>query len=119
MKNLKISFDFDNTLECEEMQELAIKLLKSGAEVFITTSRTDYHSGLKIPNDDLFEVAERVGIKKENITFTKFKCKYKFTKDFDIHFDDDEVEIDNINKFPSKCLGFLYYPKYNNQQANF
>jgi hypothetical protein len=116
---MKISFDFDSTLECEEMQELAIKFIASGADVFITTSRTDYHEGLKIPNNDLFEVADRIGIKKENITFTKFKHKYKFTKDFDIHYDDDEIEIDNINKFPSKCMGFLYEPKHNNQQANF
>lgn len=118
-EKLKISFDFDSTLSQEEMQELAIKFLQSGAEVFCVTSRADYHEGLHFSNSDLFEVTDRIGIKRENITFTSFDDKYKFTKDYDLHFDDDEIEIDLINKFPSKCIGFLYQPRYNNQEANF
>ena len=117
--DLKISFDFDSTLSETEMQELATKFLKSGAEIFVTTSRTDYQDGLEFSNSDLFEVTDRIGIKRENITFTKYDDKYKFVKDYDLHFDDDEVEMELINRFLGKCIGVLYEPKFNNQQANF
>jgi len=116
---MKVSFDFDSTLSEEEMQELAIKFIESGAEVFITTSRTDAYEGLRFSNTDLFEVSDKIGIKRENIKFTRHEDKHTFVKNYDIHFDDDEVEIDNINRFPGKCIGLLYQPKYNNQIANF
>lgn len=115
----RISFDFDGCLSEEDMQELAIKFIKTRVNVFVVTSRTDYQDGLEFSNSDLFEVTDRIGIKRENITFTKYDDKYKFVKDYDLHFDDDEVEIDLINRFPGKCIGFLYEPKFNNQQANF
>lgn len=119
MENLKISFDFDSTLSEPEMQELALKYLQVGIEVFVTTSRTEFHNGLRFSNSDLFEVTDRIGIKRENITFTSYDDKYKFVKEFDIHFDDDEIEIRLINEHPSKCIGFLYNPRLRNIEANF
>lgn len=116
---LKISFDFDQTLSELPMQELAKKYIKLGAEVYITTSRAKYKDGLEYNNSDLFEVADKLGIKRENITFTNYDDKYKFVKAFDIHFDDDEQEISLINEFPTKCIGFLYQPNFNNQIADF
>lgn len=116
---LKISFDFDQTLSELPMQELAKKYIKLGAEVYITTSRAEYKDGLEYNNSDLFEVTDKLGIKRENITFTNYDDKYKFVKAFDIHFDDDEDEISLINEFPNKCIGFLYQPNFNNQIADF
>jgi len=114
-----VSFDFDSTLSETPMQKLAAKYIKLGADVRITTSRADYMEGLQFSNHDLFEVAESLGIDREKVKFTNFDDKYKFVKDFDMHFDDDEQEINLINEFPGKCIGFLYQPKYNNIEAKF
>jgi hypothetical protein len=119
-KALKISFDYDSTISEEPMQKLAKKFLDLGAEVFIVTSRaTEMHSGIKLNNDDVFEVANALGIKRENIIFTSYKDKYSFVKNMDMHFDDDMHEIFLINQHPSKCIGFLYESKPDNGIANF
>jgi len=119
MKKIKVSFDFDDTLSCEEMQNIAKQYLEMGAEVFVVTSRADFHEGIKFSNSDLFKVTDKVGIKRENIFFTSYQDKYLHTKEYDFHFDNDQQEIDLINEFPGKCIGFLYKPKYNNKEANF
>ena len=116
---MKISFDFDATLDQQEMQELATRFLQSGFEVHITTSRADFKDGLRFENKDLFEVSDAIGIDRKNIKFTSYADKYLFVKDFSMHFDDNEDEIDLINKFPGKCIGFLYQPRYNNGSVNF
>lgn len=116
---MKISFDFDQTLSELEMQTLAKEFLKLGAEVHITTSRPDYIHGVKVENDDLFEIANQIGIDKKNIKFTCYDDKYKFVKDFDLHFDDSEEEINLINSFPGKCIGVHYNPKPTNLSVNF
>jgi hypothetical protein len=116
---MRVSFDFDNTISEVKMQELAKKYLELGTDVFITTSRASKIKNAPLPNKDLFDVAESLGIKKENIKFTEYEDKYLFVKDFDVHYDDDEMEIDLINRFPSKCIGFLYNSNNNNQIADF
>ena len=118
----KISFDFDNTLDQEAMQNICRKFLKLGAEVFITTSRaTHMHSNILVNHDDLFEVSDQLGIKRENITFTGYEDKYTFLKDLeiDIHYDDDIEEIFLINANPMKCMGFLFEQKPNNGIINY
>ena len=123
MENLKIGFDFDGTISEKPMQLLATKYLKLGAEVHIVTSRaTEMHGGHKLPNDDLFQLADFIGIKRENITFTSYEDKYTFVKDFDVFYDNCELEIGLINDFPSgKVIGFLYEAnlRREQQQAKF
>ena len=121
MGKLKISFDFDSTLTEKPMQELAKKFLAHGIEVFITTSRgTEMYGGTKLDNSDVFQLADELGIPRENITFTNYEDKYTFVKDMDAHFDDDSHEIFLINEYPSKCIGFLFEEKNKqNQQVNF
>ncbi|WNH10063.1 hypothetical protein [Thalassobellus suaedae] len=117
MDKLRISFDFDSTLSTQPMQELCKKFLLLGAEVYVTTTRQNgVHSNLIFENKDLFEVTDKLGIKRENITFTKYQDKVVFVKQFDFHFDDDAHEIFLINQHPSKCLGFLFeqYQDINN-----
>jgi hypothetical protein len=106
---MKVSFDFDHSLTNPKNKELAKKFLVLGAEVHITTSRTNDPINGKQPYDnrEVFSMAERLGIKKENITFTSYADKYSFLKDFDLHFDDDEHEIILINEHPCKCIGVL------------
>ena len=96
---MKISFDFDGTLSEDKYQKLAAKFIQLGAEVFITTSRNPNNN-----NMDLFNVAKKLGIKEAKITFTNFMPKTNFVKKYDIHFDDDDEEIYDINLHPCDCL---------------
>ena len=106
---MKVSFDFDHTLTNPIYQKLALKFINIGAEVHITTSRTNLIKNGKQPYDnrEVFEMAKRLGIKQTSITFTNYKYKVGFLKSFDLHFDDDEVEITLINENPKGCLGVL------------
>lgn len=106
---MKISFDFDHSLTQPKIQNLASKFIAANHEVWITTSRSPNKEGVKLPYDnrEVFAMAEKLGIKKENIRFTSYDEKYKYLKDFDLHFDDDEVEIELINEHPCKCIGVL------------
>lgn len=100
----KISFDFDGTLTEQAMRTLATNLLKGGVQVFIITSR--WSDCMK----DVYELGERLKIKKENIFATNCKDKADFilenNLEIDIHFDDDFFEIDSINR-KTKTMGVL------------
>lgn len=115
----KISFDFDQTLDNEHIQNYAIELMNMNYEIHIVTSRPDkWENKWKIKglpeviwdNDDLYEVADRIRIKRENIHFTEYTPKYKFfekNEDFIFHIDDDHIEIDEINnKTKTKAILF-------------
>ena len=103
---MKISFDFDSTLATPLIQKLAKRHIKYGDEVHITTTRT--HEGeCDYTNEYLYKVADRLGIKKENIHFTNHQDKVHFLKTFDMHYDDDEHEIDLITRSNLPCLGIL------------
>lgn len=98
---IKVSFDFDSTLSEPEVQKLAKFLIDTGVEVWITTSR--FGNG-KEPysnwNDDLYLVAKKVGIKKENVIFCQMSDKWKLLSDknFAFHLDDDEIEVELIKE---------------------
>lgn len=112
MKKLKISFDFDSTLSEKPMQDLCRKFMALGAEVWVVTSRSMTVLGKDVDNDDLYKVTDELNIPRERILFTAYEDKYKFVKDFDMHFDDSETEIFHINQFPGRCIGFLYETKF-------
>jgi len=115
---MKVSFDFDSTLALPIIQKLAERHISFGDEVHITTTRhpthlDDYDSkhllarhrtGLNI---DLFRISDRLGIDRDNIHFTKSYDKVHFLKSFDIHYDDDEHEIDLITRSDLICTGIL------------
>lgn len=99
---MKVSFDFDSTLSRKDIQTYAQELVDRGLEVWIITSRFEYtdSSGNKCDNSDLFEVANKVGIKKGNIHFCNMEDKAEFIKDrkgYIWHLDDDIVELYYIN----------------------
>lgn len=97
----KVSFDFDSTLDKLPIQDLAEELVKADFEVWIVTTRLD---NTQAPshrwNDDLFEVAKRVGIRLEHIHWTNGADKWLFLKDkgFIFHIDDDWHELKMIQK---------------------
>lgn len=113
---MKVSFDFDGSLARGSLQEYARELVDSGYDVHIVTARYDslerytddflikYHiKDIEREHNHLFDVAQYIGIKSENIHFTSMVPKYLFfveNPDFIWHLDDDIVEVESIN---DKC----------------
>jgi len=103
---MKVSFDFDETLDNENIQKYALKLIKDGFDVHIVTSRPSF----MLNNVDLYKIAKKLSIKDENIHFTDYIPKYKFfekNEDFIFHIDNDHAEIFEIN-FYTKTKGILF-----------
>lgn len=106
---MKVSFDFDLTLSEHKVQEYAKELVQRGFEVWIVTSRPEVYTGgyinFKPTNDDLFEVAEDIGIKREHIHFTNYAFKSEFIegKNFIFHLDDDVDELLSILETKDNC----------------
>ncbi len=97
-KNIKVSFDFDDTLSRLSVQNF-VRELNNKFDIWIVTSRLE-----TINNEDLFSVANFLNIK--NIVFTNLEWKFIFFKDKDFlcHFDDFSQELDLINQH-TKTVG--------------
>lgn len=112
---MKVSFDFDNTLDREDVQRFAKELVETeDVEVWITTSRKDVYtqpytlSGEKVypSNSDLFKVADEIGISHDRVIFTclEDKVDYLEGKDFVFHLDDDDVELMLLLESTDSCI---------------
>lgn len=101
---MKVSFDFDGTLEQADVQEYAKELIKKGIEVWVVTTRWDENHKHKYtwnPTiDDLWEVVDRLGIPRWNVHFTcmEYKNKYLEGTKFVWHLDDNEKEFKEARK---------------------
>ena len=109
---MKVSFDYDNTLSRNDLQEYAKELVQRGFELWIVTSRFDSTNkyslkmlvdwnieDLQHEHDELFKVADEIGIAREHIIFMNMEPKKEFFKDnrdFIFHIDDDIVELMTI-----------------------
>jgi len=96
---IKVSFDFDSTLSRIDVQEYAKTLIDKGIEVWICTSRLEPSKAPnKEWNDDLFLVADNLGIKRSNIIFCNYENKSVALngKGFLFHIDDDNIELSFI-----------------------
>lgn len=109
---MKVSFDFDGTLSRSDVQDFAKSLVNSNYDVWIVTSRIATEPALakgwhwiERQNKELYDVAESVGIKKENIIFTEFvdKIQYLKGKNFIFHIDDDVDELMAILDSKDSC----------------
>jgi len=122
---MKVSFDFDGTLSRKDVQSFAKKLVDIGLEVWIVTSRCATEPALEKgwywierQNQELYDVAESCGIKRENIQFTEHVDKIVFLKDkkFVFHLDDDMDELIYIRESGDKCapinVGHLSWEEY-------
>lgn len=111
---MKVSFDFDGTLELPEIQEYAKSLIKKGIEVWIVTTRYDAnhmhrwreqfpeaewaaifseHDG--DPNFNVWGVAESLGIPRHHVRFTCMQYKHTYLSEtkFVFHLDDNPEEM--------------------------
>ncbi len=98
---MKVSFDFDGTLDRQAVQKYAKKLINKGFEVWICTSRlgNSIAVGFKY-NADLFAIAKKIHIPKKHIMFMNMADKSEFFEgtDFIWHLDDSWTELAMINE---------------------
>lgn len=107
---MRISFDFDGTLEDEfdgivntqkyEIQDIAKKYIKDGHQVFIITKRYGPEmSNFGLQNEHLvvFSLAKKLGITEVYFTNRKMKSSHILSLKIDIHFENSQNEIDFIN----------------------
>ena len=89
-----ISIDFDDTLNTERGRKLAEKLLNEGNVLHIITRRNKSQSG------EVYDIAEELGIPKEDVHFTEGKLKWDMIKKLGIkqHIDNSEDEISAIKE---------------------
>ncbi|MEO1654286.1 MAG: hypothetical protein AAFU64_12135 [Bacteroidota bacterium] len=101
---MKISFDFDDTLDQTYIQQLALLLAKAGAEVYIITRRGP------TGNRDLFALAEVLWIPEKRIFFTNGQAKTEtiIRLGIDLHLDDQPEEIWELSKrnIPALLVNF-------------
>lgn len=106
--NKKVSFDFDSTLSTIEVQKFAQELISKDIDVHIVTSRFEKHKYNVNHNDDVFEIADLIGIPICNIHFMNMVDKFEFFKrndGFIFHLDDDFIEIELIQEHCSDVHG--------------
>lgn len=80
---MKVSFDFDSTLSRKCVQDYAQELIFRGFEVHIVTSRFEkaaLNRSNSYNNADLFDVAERLGIPKEEFILQMVPTNLDFLK---------------------------------------
>ena len=128
----KVSFDFDGTLgHQKEIQEYCKQLLlNKDIEVHITTRRYGPENAKLCREDqpdcdwwrtqgtanweEVFELADELGIERKNIHFCNMKDKLNFFIDnpeFILHLDDDHIELDIIKEY-NLCDVVGIYVKY-------
>jgi nucleoside-diphosphate-sugar epimerase len=112
----KISFDFDGTINDHfdgglnpfkvDVHNVIKRLVNEGYDVHIVTRR--YGDPNLNENQIVFDIADNVGINKENIHFTDRKWKFNIINELgiDFHIDDDESDIRFIDFHCKDCVGF-------------
>lgn len=105
---MKISFDFDGTLDDDfdgtinnqkvEIQSLAKKYINDGHDVCIITKR--YESGKSIKDESIivFQLAKELGINKVYFTNREMKFPYILKLEIERHFENTQYEVDLINQ---------------------
>ena len=106
----KISFDFDNTLELEWIQETLFIPLSQIYEILIITTRSSERE-----NRVVWEVVKKLNIPEKNVYFTNHELKSEFVDKLGciMHFDDDIVDVHHINT-ECVCKAVLIDYKINN-----
>lgn len=107
---MKISFDFDSTLAEDRIQKLAKVFINDGHEVWITTTRpkaVGINGEVILEHRDLYAVAKELNIPEERIQMTGGTDKWRFLDGFDIHFDDDKIEVELIEENLPSCSAVL------------
>ena len=89
-----VSIDFDDTLSTEKGQRMASDILDQGGDLHIVTRRSSDES------DDVYKIAEELGIPKNKIHFTDGEMKWKTLKKLGVikHIDNNPEEIKLIEE---------------------
>lgn len=95
---MRISFDFDSTLSEERIQRFAKAMSTLDVEMWIISSRVDENRWGW--NKELFRIANQLNISRNRIILTEGDVKWKPIKEhgIDIHFDDDQIEVELIEE---------------------
>lgn len=94
---MKVSFDFDDTADRKDVQEYIRELKSKGIDVIITTSRHDSNTKFsRLWNDDLYKVADGLGIKDIIFTGGASKTKALKGKGVRFHLDDSDTELEGM-----------------------
>lgn len=99
---MKISFDFDDTLEHIHVQKFAKELIDMNIEVHVVTCNFNCNY--------IYETTDILGIDRNNVHCIGYKFKYTYftdKNDFAFHLDNDSYEIRDINKL-TKVKGIYY-----------
>lgn len=107
----KVSFDYDGSLDSNlVLQDLCALYLSQEREVYILTSR----SPEIYRNTDLFLLAEKIGVKRENILFAFAHSKSELITQhsIDVHYDNDPHVIHEINSNLGASKGILVHYSY-------
>lgn len=115
---IKISFDYDGSLgHVDYLQELCLRLLTDGYnDVHIITRRfgtilppEKAQYGIDGPDEfsEVLELADKLGVKRENVHFTNRQMKFETIKSLgiNIHYDDDYEDL-RLIRIHTNCIAF-------------
>jgi len=109
MEKIKVSFDFDGTMDRTDVQKYAKELIRRKIEVWICSARlSNEQAPSKEWNNDLYKIVKTIGINPHHIKFCSMINKYMFfiNNNFVFHLDDNPEEVFEINKY-TKVNGIL------------
>jgi hypothetical protein len=118
---MKISFDYDSCLSTIRIQKVAKTFIDNGHDVWVTTSRFSSEYGdqkgwawIRTQNNQLLEITNALGIPFEKIQFCNMEEKSNFLHGFDMHFDDDDIDIQLIEENLPTCTTVLVLTLHKN-----
>lgn len=91
----KVSYDFDDTLEQENVYKQAIADINNGNIVYIITARQ------RLDGEEVIKVAKELDIPMYRVIFTGGHDKWQYVKHLgiDIHYDNNQEQIDKIRQY--------------------
>ena len=108
--DLKVTFDFDGTLQKPHIQEFAKLLIALGVDVWVVTTRYDLlHDTGEWPDPDsgdLWAVIDELGIPHKKVIFTNmhWKATYLLGTKVIWHLDDNYKEFKYFKELKLKTL---------------
>jgi uncharacterized HAD superfamily protein len=92
---MRVSFDIDGVLDTLAGQDIAIRSIKKGDDVFIITARNEGQASAGV-----YAIAVKLGIPRLRIYFTNGADKWRTVErlDIDLHYDNSREQVDKIEQ---------------------
>ena len=92
---MRVSFDIDGVLDTLAGQDIAIRSIKKGDDVFIITARNEGQASAFV-----YSIAVKLGIPRLRIYFTNGADKWRTVErlDIDLHYDNSREQVDKIEQ---------------------